>query len=187
MKIILGSNSPRRAELLKQMGYAFDVHAFDFTEEINLNLPYAEIPSDIARQKINALKDSCRSEDILICADTLVFINERSLGKPSSASEAKTMLSELSGATHEVITGVGILHQGTENYFSDRTAVSMRTLTEAEIEYYITTDKPFDKAGSYGIQDWIGLIAIGHIAGSYTNVLGLPTQKLQTVLADLMK
>lgn len=187
MKIILGSNSPRRASLLKQMGYSFEVYSFDFTEKINENIPYREIPSDIARQKINVLKEHCSAEDILICADTLVFIDERSLGKPSSEVEAKKMLRELSGATHEVITGVGILHQGTEHYFSDRTAVSMRTLTEKEIEHYIRTDKPFDKAGSYGIQDWIGLIAIGHIAGSYTNVLGLPTQKLQTVLADLLK
>lgn len=187
MKIILGSNSPRRAALLKQMGYTFDVHSFDFTEEINVNLPYRDIPSDIARQKITALKELSSAEDILICADTLVFINERSLGKPSSEAEAKKMLRELSGATHEVITGVGILHQGTEYYFSDLTAVSMRTLSENEIEQYIETDKPFDKAGSYGIQDWIGLIAIGHIAGSYTNVLGLPTQKLQAVLTDLLK
>ncbi len=187
MKLILGSNSPRRAALLKEMGYSFEVHSFDFAEEINLGLPYQEIPSDIARQKIAALKEHYTAEDVLICADTLVFIDERSLGKPSSEAEAKKMLRELSGATHEVITGVGILHQGMEHYFSDRTAVSMRALTEKEIEHYIRTDKPFDKAGSYGIQDWIGLIAIGHIEGSYTNVLGLPTQKLQTVLADLLK
>lgn len=186
MKIVLGSNSPRRAALLTQMGYHFDVLSFDFSEEINSNLPYQEIPIDIARQKIIALKDSIDAVTTLICADTLVFIEGCSLGKPSSEAEAKKMLRLLSGATHEVITGVGILHQGTEHYFSDRTTVSMRTLSESEIAYYISTDKPFDKAGSYGIQDWIGLIAVDHIAGSYTNVLGLPTQKLQRILEDIL-
>ena len=97
MKLILGSNSPRRAALLKEMGYSFEVHSFDFAEAINLGLPYQEIPSDIARQKIAALKEHYTAEDVLICADTLVFIDERSLGKPSSEAEAKKMLRELHG------------------------------------------------------------------------------------------
>ena len=178
MKIILGSNSPRRKELLSQLGLEFAVRKGNFEEVINYTLHYSEIPSDIVTQKLKEMSRNQAKDELIICADTLVFLAGNPIGKPSSKAHAVSILSQLSGKTHEVITAVGISYQDRIKIFSETTEVTFRDLTLAEINYYIKTFNPLDKAGAYGIQDWIGLIGIRSMKGSYTNVIGLPTQRL---------
>ncbi|MCF8219915.1 MAG: Maf family nucleotide pyrophosphatase [Cryomorphaceae bacterium] len=186
MKIILGSNSPRRKELLAQLGITFEVRSINFEEFVDDKLPYLEIPKDIAQQKLSALSHTKSADELIICADTLVFLEGRPLGKPNSMEEAQEMLTLLSGKTHEVITAVGIAYQDRHLIFDELTTVTFTQLTPEEIAYYINTYAPLDKAGSYGIQEWIGLIGVRRIEGSYSNVMGLPTHRLHRVLQDFI-
>jgi septum formation protein len=178
VKIILGSNSPRRKELLEHLGITFDTRSVDFEELINDQLAHDEIPSDIVRQKLDKMADTQAADELLICADTLVFHEGTPLGKPNSHSEALAMLQRLSGKTHEVITAVGIAHRGQRVIFKEHTAVHFEVLSMDDINRYVNHFNPLDKAGSYGIQEWIGLIGVSRIEGSYTNVMGLPTHRL---------
>lgn len=187
MKIILGSNSPRRKELLSQLGFAFEVRTIEFDEYVDVKLPYRDIPKDIAHQKLKALGTTKSEDELIICADTLVFLDGRPIGKPKSAEEALEMLTLLSGKTHEVITAVGINFQEKHMVFDEITRVTFDELAAEDLEYYITNYLPLDKAGSYGIQEWIGLVGISSIVGSYTNVMGLPTQRLHRELKSFIK
>jgi septum formation protein len=181
--LILASKSPRRQELLKLMDLQFDVLLKDVDESYPVALEPYQVAQYISEKKARAfLPDQLNA--IVITADTIVSYNNEILGKPEDARHAVEMLTKLSGHKHEVYTGVSLAFQGEINTFSDVTEVSFRKLSLSQIEYYIENYKPFDKAGSYGVQDWIGMVAVEKIVGSYTNVMGLPTEKLYTALSN---
>lgn len=185
MEIILGSASPRRKELLKQMGFDFIVQISDVEEVYDPSTPADEVASVLAKLKADALKSNLHSEQLLICCDTVVIMNNEVLGKPESTIEAKETLKRLSGKKHEVISAVCLVHKGKTIEFKDSTRIEFKILSEAEIDHYILNYKPFDKAGSYGIQEWIGHVGVSKIEGSYTNVMGLPTQLLYQEIEKL--
>lgn len=181
--IILASKSPRRQELLTLMGLDFSIELKEVDESYPTELSAPEIAVYISEKKAKAFE--ANPEQIIITADTIVAIGGEILGKPKDHKEAQEMLSKLSGNKHEVYTGVSINHQGNITSFYDKTEVYCRALNGEEIGYYIETCEPFDKAGSYGIQDWFGLAAVEKLNGSYTNVMGLPTEKLYQHLLQL--
>lgn len=176
-KIILGSHSPRRKELLEKIGLKFIVKASDVKEDFKTFINIEEAAKAMAKLKANSFND-LKNNEILICADTLVSVGKKILGKPKSKKEAEEMLRLLSGKVHKVTTGVAIKSNKNQKIFFESTKVVFKELTDKEIKYYIKNYKPFDKAGSYAIQEWIGLIGIKKINGSYFNVMGLPTEKL---------
>jgi len=177
--IILASQSPRRQELLKGIDIPFIVKTIDGLEE---NYPETlvreEIPLFLAELKADAFKEHLDNNTLLITADTIVWLEGKVLGKPEDLIHAKEMLQSLSGKEHEVITGVCIQTKQKKVSFTATSAVRFATLTEDEIDYYLENYSPLDKAGSYGVQEWIGYIAVEHIEGSYFNVMGLPIQRL---------
>lgn len=179
---ILGSNSPRRKEILKEIGLDFSVYPSNIDENFNKEMKLENIGVFLAEKKANAIKNELKENDILITADTTVIHNNELLSKPENTLEAKEMLNKLSGKSHKVITGVCLLSKNKKRTFSCETIVTFNNLEIKEIEFYINKFKPFDKAGSYGIQEWIGLIGIEKIEGSYTNVVGLPASMLYTKL-----
>jgi septum formation protein len=179
---ILGSNSPRRKEILKEIGLDFSVYPSNIDENFNKEMKLENIGVFLAEKKANAIKNELKENDILITADTTVIHNKELLSKPENTLEAKEMLNKLSGKSHKVITGVCLLTKNRKCTFSCETIVTFNNLDMTEIEFYINKFKPFDKAGSYGIQEWIGLIGIEKIEGSYTNVVGLPASMLYTKL-----
>lgn len=181
LDIILFSKSPRRQELLKLMGLNFRVMTKDVDESYPENLSPTEVAEYIATKKAKAF-DSEINDEILITADTIVAIDNEILGKPVDAADAFRMLKLLSGRAHDVHTGVALLHQHNVVSFVDTTKVYFRELSDDEINYYIENYQPYDKAGAYGIQEWIGLTAVTRLEGSYTNVMGLPTEKLYLYL-----
>lgn len=181
--IILASKSPRRQELLTLMGLNFSIELKEVDESFPGHLSAPEIAVYIAEKKANAF--DADPAHIIITADTIVALDGEILGKPEHHLEAQEMLGKLSGKKHEVYTGVSVNYQGKISSFYDRTEVFCRKLKTTEIDYYIETCKPFDKAGSYGIQDWFGLTAVEKLVGSYTNVMGLPTEKLYRHLLTL--
>jgi len=185
-RIILASRSPRRKELLSQLGIKFEIVIRDYNETYPPDLSRQEIAIFLAREKASSFRDTLSNNEIVITADTIVLCNGRLLGKPSDAREAKLMIKNLSGNTHEVITAVTILSLTKEKTFSVTTKVTFAVLTEEEIDYYIETFKPYDKAGAYGIQEWIGAVACSRIEGSYFNVVGLPVQRLLTELKSFI-
>ncbi|MDR0802018.1 Maf family nucleotide pyrophosphatase [Fluviicola sp.] len=178
IKWILGSQSPRRKELLAGIGIDFEVRIKDTEEIYPETLAVEKVPEFLATLKAQALLPELEANEAVICADTVVILDGEILGKPLDPTDAGKMLSRLSGKTHTVITGVFIGSKYKSASFSDRTEVQFENLTEEEISYYIDQYKPFDKAGSYGVQEWIGYIAVKHMSGTYTNVMGLPTHKL---------
>jgi septum formation protein len=186
-RIILASRSPRRQQLLLELGLPFDVVIRDYNETCPENLTGEAIPLFLAREKAMSFRNEISDNEIVITADTIVWCNNKVLGKPVDPDDARRMITELSGNTHEVITGVTLLSSGKEKTFSDTTRVKFEALTEEEITYYIDTFKPYDKAGAYGIQEWIGVAACSHIEGSYFNVVGLPVQKLYKELQEFIK
>lgn len=178
-KIILASKSPRRQELLKELNIDFEIRVIEGIEEDFPNdISKKNIPIFLAEQKADFYLSSIKSNEIVITADTIVLIDDIVLNKPENFDEAKTMLQLLSGKEHSVITGVCLLSNIKRKSFAAETKVSFKILTDDEIEFYINTFKPFDKAGAYGIQEWIGFIGITKISGSYFNVVGLPVQQL---------
>ena len=179
---ILGSNSPRRKEILKEIGLDFSVYPSNIEENFNKDIKLENIGTFLAEKKANAIKNKLKENDILITADTTVIHNNEILSKPEKILQAKEMLNKLSGKSHKVITGVCLLSKNKKCTFSCETIVTFNNLEIKEIEFYINKFKPFDKAGSYGIQEWIGLIGIEKIEGSYTNVVGLPASMLYTKL-----
>ncbi|MDR3843818.1 Maf-like protein [Hallella sp.] len=179
-KIILASNSPRRRELLA--GLDFEVHVIKGISEAYPNdLPVEEIPQFIAREKASAYE--VKPNELVITADTVVVVDDANqgsvvLGKPHDTNEARHMLHAISGKTHRVITGVCLTTHNDQRQFGVTTGVTFRKLTDDEIDYYISNYRPFDKAGAYGIQEWIGYIGVTGINGSYFNVMGLPVQRI---------
>ena len=179
---ILGSNSPRRKEILKEIGLEFSIYPSNIDENFNKEIELKDIPVFLAEKKANALKNKLKENDILITADTIVIYKNELLSKPENSYQAKEMLEKLSGKSHKVITGVCLLSKNNKSIFSSKTIVTLNDLDKFEIEFYINKYKPFDKAGSYGIQEWIGLIGVKKIEGSYTNVVGLPASMVYTEL-----
>ncbi len=184
LSLILASKSPRRQELMSLMGLNFRVVLKEVDESYPEHLSPEEVAVYISEKKAKAF-DAELGEEVVITADTIVAVGKEILGKPADEADAFRMLNLLSGKTHQVITGVSVLHRHTLYSFYDVTEVAVNTLTEEEIRYYIETCKPFDKAGAYGIQEWFGLAAIKSISGSYTNVVGLPTERLYQALKAL--
>lgn len=185
-KIILASKSPRRQELLKLMGLDFNVVLKEVDESFPSELNPAEIAVHIAENKAKAFDESLNQNELVLTADTIVCIENAILGKPENEEHAFAMLSSLSGKKHEVITGVAFLQNHRLYSFHETTEVYFRTLSAEQINYYIKTCKPYDKAGSYGIQEWIGLVGIEKIIGSYTNVVGLPTHRVYQELGKFI-
>jgi len=183
-KVILASKSPRRQELLKLMNIDFRIVLKEVDESYPEGLTPIEIALHIAEKKCHAF-DEMVEDEAVVTADTIVSIDDQILGKPESPEHAIAMLQTLSGRKHQVITGVCILYNHQYNLFYDVSDVLFRILTDEEIIYYVNKYEPLDKAGSYGIQEWIGLIGIERIDGSYTNVVGLPTEKLYQQLLKL--
>ncbi|MEN9972552.1 MAG: hypothetical protein RIS20_899 [Bacteroidota bacterium] len=187
MKIVLGSASPRRSELLSLMGFEFRILKADCSEEFDASSSPEKIVLSIAEQKADALKIDVQPDELLICADTIVYLENEVIGKPIDTEDAIRLLQKISGKKHDVYTGVILNQLGKSSSFAVKTSVYFRELSSIEIEHYVTHFNPLDKAGSYGIQDWIGLIGVEKIEGSYTNVMGLPTQELFLALQEFQK
>jgi septum formation protein len=180
-RIILASKSPRRQELLRTAGIDFVVKEVDFEEKFAAHILPEQVALYLAEKKATHFP-ILKSDEILIVADTVVIINNTILGKPADAVEAAQMLSSLSGKTHQVVTGVVIKDKDRMVSFSETTLVNFKILTDQEIDYYVEKFKPYDKAGAYGIQEWIGMIGITWIEGSYFNVMGLPIHRVYAAL-----
>ena len=185
-RIILASRSPRRQELLHELGLKFDVIIREYEEIYPEGLCGAEIARFVAHEKAACFKKEISDDEIVIAADTIVWCNGKVLGKPVNREDAIRILKEISGNTHEVITGVSLLSRSKEHTFSESTKVTFEIMPEDEIDYYIDNYQPYDKAGAYGIQEWIGILACSHIDGSYFNVVGLPVQRLYKELQDFI-
>ena len=178
-RILLASNSPRRRELLGGLGLSYEVVSLpEIDESYPASLQGAEIPAYIATQKAKAYQDWMTADTLLITADTLVWLEGKVYGKPADAQEARQMLKELSGKTHTVITGMAITAHNKQKTFAVESYVTFAPLDDAEIDYYVNHYRPYDKAGAYGIQEWIGYIGVTALEGSYFNVMGLPVQRL---------
>ncbi|MFC4261524.1 Maf family protein [Ferruginibacter yonginensis] len=184
-KIILASQSPRRKELLQLANIVFEVLVANTDESYPPQLSYNDIAVHIATQKAMEVAKQTAPENIIIAADTIVVCNNKVLGKPIDSAEAMAMLTALSGTTHQVITGVCILKNNTQQSFADVTHVSFNTLTPEQIAHYVNVYKPYDKAGGYAIQEWIGAVGIHKIEGDYYNVMGLPINKVVKIINAL--
>ena len=182
-RLILASNSPRRKELLAGLGLDYEVRTLpDVDESYPESLQGGDIPLYISRMKADAYKPMLQPDELMITADTIVWMDGMVLGKPRNKLGAIEMLKQLSGGVHYVYTGVSITTQTRQESFYVATEVRFANLTDEEIEYYVDTYQPMDKAGAYGVQEWIGYIGVENIQGSYFNVMGLPVQRLYTEL-----
>lgn len=185
-KVILASNSPRRKELLAGLGVDFEVRTLpDVDESYPDCLQGGDIPLYISKEKANAYRNLMQPDELMITADTIVWMDGEVLGKPKDRDDALRMLRMMSGNTHEVFTGVCLTTVGLQHSFIARTEVRFSLLTEEEIVYYVDNCHPMDKAGAYGVQEWIGFIGVESISGSYYNVMGLPVQKLYRELQNV--
>ena len=177
--VVLASNSPRRRELLAGLGIDYEVMVLpDVEESYPSNLPVAEIPVYIAKEKAAAYRQVMSDRDLIITADTVVVVGSQVLGKPATLDEARRMLHILSGRTHQVMTGVCLTTSLRQKAFVVSTDVTFKTLSDEEIDYYVDHYRPLDKAGAYGVQEWIGYIGVTGLHGSYFNVMGLPVQRI---------
>lgn len=184
-RIILASASPRRKELLSKLDIGFTVKTlYDVDESFPASLPVVQVPQYISRKKADAYRQEMQDNDMVITADTVVAVGRRILGKPKSAEEARVMLKLLSDRYHRVVTGVTIMTAKRTETFATVSRVRFTRLNDEEIDYYISKYKPFDKAGAYGIQEWIGMVGITELNGSYFNVMGLPVQRLYAKLKE---
>jgi septum formation protein len=178
-RIVLASNSPRRRELLSGLGISYEVRVLpDVEESYPAALPVGEIAEYIAREKAEAYKSVMTDDELLITADTVVVCKGEVMGKPVDEADARRMLHKLSGCTHQVTTGVCLTTIGAHRSFSVTTNVSFKNLSDEEIDFYVANYHPMDKAGAYGIQEWIGYIGVTGLEGSYFNVMGLPVQRI---------
>ena len=185
-KIILASNSPRRKELLAGIDIPFEVRVINGIDESYPDtLPTKDIAEYISKKKSAAYRQAMASDELVITADTIVVLGSQVMGKPKDADEACSMLRQLSGQTHQVITGVTLTTTERQISFSVETDVTFKVLSDEEIEYYVSHYRPFDKAGAYGIQEWIGHIGVTGMSGSYFNVMGLPVQRIYEALKTL--
>jgi septum formation protein len=185
-KIILASRSPRRQQLLHQLGLKFEVVIKEFPESFPEGLDGRSIAEYISRQKAISFRSELSDNEIVITADTIVWCNNKLLGKPRDYYDAISMLVDISGNTHEVITGVTLFSSAKEKTFSVSTMVTFDILSPGDIRFYVDNFKPYDKAGAYGIQEWIGLVACSKIEGSYFNVVGLPVRTLYKELQEFI-
>ena len=186
-RLILASQSPRRRQLLSDAGLEFTLaDRFECDETFPQDMPAEDVAEYLSRLKSEAYPEPLAEGDILLTADTVVIANNRVLGKPSDRAEAIEMISLLSGCDHEVITGCTLRTATRQRSFSVRSKVHFRALDREEIEYYVDCYRPFDKAGAYGIQEWIGYIGIEGIEGSFYNVMGLPVQRLYSILKEFI-
>lgn len=183
-KLILASASPRRRQLLADAGFTFEVRLKSTEETWQAGMPAEKVPEYLATLKADAFKGELRPGELLITADTIVCLGDEILGKPDGKEEAIGMLRKLSGRRHTVITGVCLTSADRRKTFSASTDVYFKELSDEEILYYVDTFRPFDKAGAYGIQEWIGYIGIRRIEGSFYNVMGLPVQQLYEALRN---
>ena len=184
--IILASNSPRRRELLSILGLDFESKTLPgIDESFPDTLRDEDIPKHIASKKADAYRTLVTGNELVITADTIVYVDGEVLGKPKDEEDARRMLRLLSGRSHEVITGVCILTKEQQQTFAVTTDVTFDALSEEEIDFYIEKYKPYDKAGAYGIQEWIGLVGVSKLEGSYFNVMGLPVQRLYKELKKI--
>jgi len=183
MKILLASNSPRRKELLTGLGYDFDVVSVDCDEIYPEDLEVGKIAEYLSDLKANAFR-TLEKDEVLITADTIVAIENEVLGKPNDAVHAKEMLKKLSGKTHEVYTGITIRNSEKSISRTDVAHVEIDEVSDEEIDFYVNRYRPFDKAGSYGVQEWFGMAKIKNLKGSYYTVMGLPTHLVYTLLKD---
>ena len=185
-KIILASNSPRRKELLAGIDIPFEVRVINGIDESYPDtLPTKDIAEYISKKKSAAYRQTMAGDELVITADTIVVLGSQVMGKPKDADEACSMLRQLSGQTHQVITGVTLTTTERQISFSVETDVTFKVLSDEEIEYYVSHYRPFDKAGAYGIQEWIGHIGVTGMSGSYFNVMGLPVQRIYKALKTL--
>ena len=185
-KVILASNSPRRKELLAGLGVDYEVRTLpDVDESYPETLQGADIPLYIAKEKADAYVAMMQSGELMITADTIVWLDGKVLGKPRDREDALQMLRTMSGRTHEVFTGVCITTTDWQRSFTAQTEVRFATLSEEEIAYYVDNFQPMDKAGAYGVQEWIGFIGVENISGSYYNIMGLPVQRIYNELKRL--
>ena len=184
-RIILASNSPRRRELLAGLGLDFEVRVQpDIDESYPASLPVTETAEYIAEKKADAYQQTMAADELIITADTVVILGDCVMGKPKDADDACRMLRELSGHTHQVVTGVTLTTLDKQVSFSVKTDVTFKTLDESEIAYYVQHYHPMDKAGAYGIQEWIGYVGVTGLSGSYYNVMGLPVQRIYEALKE---
>ena len=182
-RIILASASPRRKELMQGLDVEFEVRRLpDVDESFPMELQGGDIPLYISKKKADAYRPLMAADELVITADTIVWLDGVALGKPVDEDDARRMLNNMSGKTHQVFTGVTITTKETQRSFVAQSDVTFATLSNEEIEYYIAKYKPMDKAGSYGAQEWIGYIGMSNIVGSYFNVMGLPVQRLYSEL-----
>ena len=182
-KIILASNSPRRRELLAGLDLDFEVKVIKgIDESYPETLAPDKVAQYIAAKKADAYVPTIHEDDLVITADTVVIVDNDILGKPHDESEAKAMLRRISGRSHQVVTGVCLVTKDKRREFSVSTDVTFRSLSESEIDYYVSHYRPFDKAGAYGIQEWIGYVGVTGLNGSYFNVMGLPVQRIYSEL-----
>ena len=185
-KVVLASNSPRRKELLSGLGIDYEVKTLpDIDESFPEGLTEVETATYIARAKADVYRNIMQPDELIITADTIVWLDGEVMGKPVDNEDARRMLRALSGKTHQVITGVCLMTIDSQKSFATVTDVTFCHLSEEEIDYYVERYRPMDKAGSYGIQEWIGFVAVESISGSYFNVMGLPIQRLYTELKKL--
>ena len=186
-RLILASQSPRRRQLLSDAGIEFTLaDRFECDETFPQDMPAEDVAEYLSRLKSEAYPEPLAEGDILLTADTVVIADNRVLGKPSDRAEAIEMISLLSGCDHEVITGCTLRTASRQRSFSVRSKVHFRALDREEIEYYVDCYRPFDKAGAYGIQEWIGYVGIEGIEGSFYNVMGLPVQRLYSILKEFI-
>lgn len=185
-QVILASNSPRRKELLAGLGVEYEVRTLpDIDESYPEALQGADIPLYIAKEKADAYLSILKPGELMITADTIVWLDGKVLGKPLDREEALQMLRDMSGRTHEVFTGVCLTTTEWQRSFTAQTEVRFSKLSEEEIAYYVDKFHPMDKAGAYGVQEWIGFIGVENISGSYYNVMGLPVQRLYKELSKV--
>lgn len=185
-RYILASNSPRRKELLAGLGLDFEVRVIDgIDESYPATLSANQVAQYIAEKKAEAYKATLKPDELIITADTVVVVGDDILGKPHDEADAVRMLREISGRTHQVTTGVSLLTADKQRSFSVTTDVTFKHLTDSEIQHYVKHYRPFDKAGAYGIQEWIGYIGVTGLNGSYYNVMGLPVQRIYTELQKM--
>jgi len=186
VKLILASNSPRRRQLLTDLGLAYEIRLCDVDEDFPPHLRRAAVAEYLAAHKAAAYATDLAPDELILTADTIVCLEDAVLNKPANVAEATAMLTRLQGRAHDVFTGVCLrTGDGRQVVFSDQTTVHFRPLSPAEISHYIATARPFDKAGAYGAQDWIGMVGVTRLEGSYFNVMGLPVHRVWAELGRL--
>jgi septum formation protein len=183
-KLILGSKSPRRSQLLTEAGLTFEIRIQDVDESFDVSTPVLGVAENLAIRKANALKETLNDEEILLTADSVVILDNTIYNKPENYEDGVRILSALSDRTHTVATGVCLMTKDAQMSFTVLTYITFEKLSMNEIEYYLHTHRPYDKAGAYGIQDWIGWCKVKKIEGSYSNVMGLPVREVYEKIKD---